>query len=130
MHAIFDGGPFGEDVGRCIPGPPPPDTLEVDYEQDGDVRRFTYYLRVVGSWSDPSDPIAVYGNPRHVEQRHRFSASPAALQSQSTPRPSTCGECAPCFQMAGRGALAAGHGGRFAPLPGLLRPIRVPARRC
>jgi hypothetical protein len=37
MHALFDGGPFGEDVGRCVPGPPPRDPLVV-----GDT---TYLLR-------------------------------------------------------------------------------------
>jgi len=25
MNAIFDEGPYGEDVGRCVPGPPPVD---------------------------------------------------------------------------------------------------------
>jgi hypothetical protein len=53
MHALFDGGPFASDVGRCVPGPPPPDPLVV-----GDT---TYRLRSVGSWSDPEDPIAIYG---------------------------------------------------------------------
>ncbi len=23
MHAIFEGGPYAEDVGRCVPTPPP-----------------------------------------------------------------------------------------------------------
>lgn len=60
MHALFDGGPFAEDVGRCVPGPPPPDPLVI-----GDT---TYLLRTVGSWSDPKDPIAIYGLTREVEQ--------------------------------------------------------------
>ncbi|MFD9620641.1 hypothetical protein ACFWB2_25585 [Streptomyces virginiae] len=57
MHAIFHGGPYGEDVGRCVPGPPAPDLLTVP-SAEGDVH--VYRLRTVGSWSDPDDPIAVY----------------------------------------------------------------------
>lgn len=53
MHALFDGGPFAEDVGRCVPGPPPPDPLVMG--------NTTYMLRTVGSWSDPHNPIAIYG---------------------------------------------------------------------
>lgn len=52
MNAIFDGGPFHDDVGRCVPGPPPPDPLIV-----GDT---TYRVVVIASWSDPDNPIAVY----------------------------------------------------------------------
>lgn len=59
MHALFDGGPFAEDVGRCVPGPPPPDPLIVG--------ETTYLLRVVGSWSDPEDPIAIYGLTREYQ---------------------------------------------------------------
>ncbi|MFE9637066.1 hypothetical protein [Streptomyces sp. NPDC006463] len=59
MHAIFHGGPYGEDVGRCIPGPPAPETLAVP-QSDGGVH--VYRLWNAGSWSDPNDPIAVY-NP-------------------------------------------------------------------
>jgi hypothetical protein len=59
MHALFDGGPFANDVGRCVPGPPPPDPLVVG--------ETTYQLRTVGSWSDPSDPIAVYGLTRECK---------------------------------------------------------------
>ena len=56
MNAIFDGGPFTDDVGRCVPGPPPPDPLAI-----GDA---IYLLRVVGSSSDPDNPIAIYGLTR------------------------------------------------------------------
>ncbi|MGW6389644.1 hypothetical protein ACWFR1_03870 [Streptomyces sp. NPDC055103] len=59
MHAVFNGGPYGEDVGRCIPGPPAPETLAVPLP-DGGVH--VYRLWTVSSWSDPDDPIAVY-NP-------------------------------------------------------------------
>lgn len=59
MHAIFGGGPYQDDVGRCIPGPPAPETLEVRLPDGG---TFLYHLWTVGSWSDPQDPIAVY-NP-------------------------------------------------------------------
>ncbi|MFC9591591.1 hypothetical protein ACFTUC_17610 [Streptomyces sp. NPDC056944] len=59
MHAIFHGGPYGEDVGRCIPGPPAPELLAVPLAEGG---VHTYRLWTVGSWSDPEDPIAVY-NP-------------------------------------------------------------------
>ncbi|MFI1973663.1 hypothetical protein [Streptomyces wedmorensis] len=57
MHAIFHGGPYGEDVGRCIPGPPAPATLSVPLAEGGE---HVYRLWTVGSWSDPDDPIAVY----------------------------------------------------------------------
>ncbi|MFD8643689.1 hypothetical protein ACFV14_25730 [Streptomyces zaomyceticus] len=59
MHAIFHGGPYGEDIGRCIPGPPAPEILTVP-SPEGAVH--VYRLWTVGSWSDPNDPIAVY-NP-------------------------------------------------------------------
>ena len=60
MNAIFDGGPLHHDVGRCVPGPPPPDPLIVGAT--------TYLLRAVGSWSDPGHPLAIYGLTREVEQ--------------------------------------------------------------
>ncbi|MEU2507123.1 hypothetical protein ABZ621_20785 [Streptomyces sp. NPDC007863] len=59
MHAVFHGGPYGEDVGRCVPGPPAPGTLSVPLPEGG---VHVYRLWTVGSWSDPDDPIAVY-NP-------------------------------------------------------------------
>ena len=59
MNAIFDGGPFTDDVGRCVPGPPPPDPLVV-----GDT---IYVLQTIGSWSDPNNPIAIYGPTRKVD---------------------------------------------------------------
>ncbi|MEW5631452.1 hypothetical protein AB1388_33655 [Streptomyces hydrogenans] len=59
MRAVFRGGPYGEDVGRCIPGPPAPATLSVPLPEGG---VHVYRLWTVGSWSDPDDPIAVY-NP-------------------------------------------------------------------
>ncbi|MFC9791348.1 hypothetical protein [Streptomyces sp. NPDC057695] len=59
MHAVFHGGPYGEDVGRCIPGPPAPATLSVPLPEGG---VHVYRLWTVGSWSYPDDPIAVY-NP-------------------------------------------------------------------
>lgn len=57
MHAIFGGGPYGEDVGRCIPGPPAPETITVPQPDGGE---HVYRLWAVASWSDPLDPIAVY----------------------------------------------------------------------
>lgn len=65
MHAIFNGGPYGEDVGRCIPGPPAPATIEVPWP---DGRRHVYRLWSVASWSDPTDPIAVYNDTGPVAQ--------------------------------------------------------------
>ncbi|MFJ8296642.1 hypothetical protein ACIQ9R_12275 [Streptomyces sp. NPDC094447] len=59
MHAIFHGGPYGEDIGRCIPGPPAPETFDVSPAEGGVYR---YRLWTVGTWSAPGDPIAVY-NP-------------------------------------------------------------------
>jgi hypothetical protein len=63
MNALFDGGPYGEDVGRCVTGPPPADQLAVE----GAI----YYLRTVGSWSDPENPVAVYGLTREYNEQHR-----------------------------------------------------------
>ncbi|MFE3073572.1 hypothetical protein [Streptomyces sp. NPDC059247] len=57
MHAIFHGGPYGDDVGRCIPGPPAPEVLKVPLPEGGE---HVYRLWNVGSWLDPNDPIAVY----------------------------------------------------------------------
>ncbi|MFB6820883.1 hypothetical protein ACFCXA_04730 [Streptomyces virginiae] len=57
MHAIFHGGPYGEDVGRCVPGPPAPDLLRAP-SAAGEVH--VYRLWTVGSWSDAEDPVAVY----------------------------------------------------------------------
>ncbi|MFD8011079.1 hypothetical protein [Streptomyces sp. NPDC058955] len=58
MHAVFHGGPYGEDVGRCIPGPAPA-TMAVPVEGGG---VYVYRLWAVGVWSGSGDPIAVY-NP-------------------------------------------------------------------
>jgi hypothetical protein len=60
VHAIFHGGPYDHDVGRCVPGPPHPKQFAV--EVGG--RRHIYYLTTVGSWSDPNDPIAHYQDGR------------------------------------------------------------------
>ncbi|GLV84777.1 hypothetical protein Slala03_44660 [Streptomyces lavendulae subsp. lavendulae] len=57
MHAVFHGGPYGDDTGRCIPGPPAPEFLEVPLPEGGE---HVYRLWKVGSWSDPDDPVAVY----------------------------------------------------------------------
>lgn len=65
MNAIFDGGPYGEDVGRCVPGPPPADSFTVAGAR--------YYLRSVGSWSDPDNPIALYGLKRSHLRQHPVS---------------------------------------------------------
>lgn len=62
MNATFDGGPYADDVGRCVPGPPAAETF--------DARGVTYYLRVVGSWSDPDNPMAVYGLTRDYLEQH------------------------------------------------------------
>jgi hypothetical protein len=62
MNAIFDGGPFGDDVGRCVPRPP------LDKFSTAGT---TYFLRQVGSWSAPEDnPIAIYGLRRMGWQQH------------------------------------------------------------
>jgi hypothetical protein len=58
MHALFDGLPLSEDVGRCVPGPPAPQRMDV---RDGAEVVASYVLKTVGSWSNPADPIAVYG---------------------------------------------------------------------
>ncbi|MGE9695368.1 hypothetical protein [Streptomyces sp. NRRL F-5630] len=59
MHAVFEGGPYAEDVGRCIPGPPAPDVIAVPLPGGGE---HVYRLWAVGSWSDPEDPIGVYND--------------------------------------------------------------------
>ena len=46
MNALFDGGPYADDVGRCVPGPPPADTFDVD--------GVTYYLRTVDRGAVPA----------------------------------------------------------------------------
>lgn len=56
MNALFNDGPFMNDVGRCVPGPPPPDPLVVDAGS----APWTYRVVTVGSWSDPLNPIAIY----------------------------------------------------------------------
>ncbi|MET9951582.1 hypothetical protein ABZ135_08535 [Streptomyces sp. NPDC006339] len=58
MHAVFDGGPYADDVGRCVPGPPAPAVLAVALPEGGE---HVYRLAAVGSWSDPDHPVAVYG---------------------------------------------------------------------
>jgi hypothetical protein len=58
MHAIFADGPFEQDVGRCVPGPPPADPLVI--EPRGEWPAWHYRLLTVFSWSDPGDPIALY----------------------------------------------------------------------
>lgn len=63
MNAIFDEGPYGDDVGRCVPGPPPTDEFTA--------KGVTYFLRTVGSWSDPDNPIAIYGLTREHTDQHR-----------------------------------------------------------
>ncbi|MFK0049983.1 hypothetical protein ACIQU4_38930 [Streptomyces sp. NPDC090741] len=57
MHALFGGGPYTDDVGRCVPGPPAPETVSVPLLEGGE---FVYRLVTFGSWSAPDDPIAVY----------------------------------------------------------------------
>ncbi|WP_097241136.1 hypothetical protein [Streptomyces sp. 1331.2] len=59
MHALFGGGPYGEDVGRCVPGPPAPETITAPLSEGGE---YVYRLVTVGSWSAPDDPIAVYND--------------------------------------------------------------------
>jgi hypothetical protein len=56
MHAIFDGGPYTDDVGRCVPGPPPARMLTTTING----RSCSYHLLTVGSWSEPNDPVAIY----------------------------------------------------------------------
>ena len=58
MNALFNDGPYADDVGRCVPGPPPPDPLVVDAV--GRSTPWTYRVVTVGSWSDPLNPIAIY----------------------------------------------------------------------
>ncbi|RSS42593.1 hypothetical protein [Streptomyces sp. WAC08241] len=59
IHAVFHGGPYGEDVGRCVPGPPAPQTLAVPLPEGG---IHVYRLWRVGSWSGSNGLVAVY-NP-------------------------------------------------------------------
>lgn len=59
MHALFGRGPYADDVGRCVPGPPAPETVAVPLVEGGE---FVYRLVTVGSWSAPDDPIALYNN--------------------------------------------------------------------
>src|SRR3954469_20781896 len=76
MHAIFDGGPYAEDVGRCVPGPPAPATIKVPMS---DGRQHVYRLSVVGSWSAPADPIAISTTPAlPLCRRYRAGTSMAA----------------------------------------------------
>ncbi|MED7947527.1 hypothetical protein [Streptomyces sp. BE303] len=56
MHVIFGGGPYGEDVGRCVPGPPASERIAVPLPKGGE---FAYQLVTVGSCSAPDNPIAV-----------------------------------------------------------------------
>jgi hypothetical protein len=75
VHSIFEGGPFGEDVGRCVPGPPHPKRTITHHNG----RRHTYYLTTVGSWSDPTDPTGIY-----YDGRWRLSRLPARQFYQRT----------------------------------------------
>ncbi|MFK4122887.1 hypothetical protein [Streptomyces longwoodensis] len=59
MHAIFGTGPYSEDIGRCVPGPPAPETITVPLSEGGE---HVYRLVTVGSWSAPDDPIALYND--------------------------------------------------------------------
>lgn len=59
MHAVFGGGPYGHDVGRCVPGPPAPASITVPLPEGGE---HVYRLWTVGSWSAPDDPVAVYND--------------------------------------------------------------------
>lgn len=63
MHALFGAGPYREDVGRCVPGPPAPETVTVALSEGGE---YAYRLVTVGSWSAPDDPIAVHNDTRPV----------------------------------------------------------------
>jgi hypothetical protein len=67
MRAIFEGGPYHSDVGRCVPGPPPPPHLPVAANNG----TCTYHLLSVLSWNDPSDPFALYvaGRFKFVQAR-------------------------------------------------------------
>ena len=58
MHAIFADGPFEQDVGRCVPGPPPSDPLVI--EPRGQRPAWHCRLLTIVSWSAPDDPIALY----------------------------------------------------------------------
>lgn len=45
VHAVFHDGPYADDVGRCVPGPPTPDPLEVELSGGG---TFVYRILSVG----------------------------------------------------------------------------------
>ncbi len=45
VHAVFHDGPYSDDVGRCVPGPPTPDPLEVELPGGG---TFVYRILSVG----------------------------------------------------------------------------------
>lgn len=51
MHAVFDGGPYAEDVGRCVPEPPP------DLVDAGDAQ---YRIVQVLTMSWPDHVLALY----------------------------------------------------------------------
>ncbi|MFG2484703.1 hypothetical protein ACGFSI_18305 [Streptomyces virginiae] len=65
MHALFGVGPYADDVGRCVPGPPAPEVVTVPLPEGGE---FVYRLVTVGSWSAPEDPIALYSETGPVPQ--------------------------------------------------------------
>jgi hypothetical protein len=46
MRAIFDGGPYHDDVGRCVPGPPAPTTLTVSDGAAAGVHLLPAYSRL------------------------------------------------------------------------------------
>jgi hypothetical protein len=46
MRAIFDGGPYHDDVGRCVPGPPAPTTLTVSDGAGAGVHLLPAYSRL------------------------------------------------------------------------------------
>jgi hypothetical protein len=67
MRAIFDGGPYDADVGRCVPGPPPARRFEAP-KRGGS----TYYLLSVLSWTDgESNALYVAGRLRFEMARLR-----------------------------------------------------------
>ena len=67
MRAIFDGGPYEPDVGRCVPGPPPPRSFKAR-KRGGS----TYYLLSVLSWTDgESNALYVAGRVRFEIARLR-----------------------------------------------------------
>jgi hypothetical protein len=64
MPARFDGGPYDFDRDRCVPGPPPPRTIDAADTADPSL---AYHLRTVAYGEDPEVLVAVYAYDRSAD---------------------------------------------------------------